>query len=249
MTGRRDRVRGDDPAVGSAVHAEGDELPRSGRPRSCLGCTLVALVLLCVVLALFGTQLRDLVQQYLTIIQSGAGAPTIDGAFAPLFTPEVDHWAADIRRWAAEYNLDPQLVATIIQIESCGDPRALSPAGAAGLLQVMPQHFAPGEDPFDPETNARRGLGILYECLTSNYNPRRDIGLAFACYNGGPSVFVTPWEYWPQQSRDYYTWGTGIYADALVHMTGSETLDRWLQAGGQELCLAARRTLGLAARP
>ncbi len=228
----------------------GDRSAHRGGLRSCLIRTLPALVLFCALLAMIGPRLRYLVDHYLALIEYTAGEQYPDSStLAPLFTPEVDHWAADIGRWAATYGLDPQLVATVIQIESCGDPRALSPAGAAGLLQVMPQHFAPEEDRFDPETNVRRGLGVLVECLTSPYNPERNVGLAFACYNGGPSVFVRAWEGWPQQSRDYYIWGTGIYADAQTGAASSEVLNRWLLAGGQRLCQAARQTLGLSDAP
>ncbi|NIS82480.1 MAG: hypothetical protein GTO14_20255, partial [Anaerolineales bacterium] len=48
-----------------------------------------------------------------------------DGAILKLskaFTPEVLYWSADILTWAAEYELNPNLVATVIQIESCGHP-------------------------------------------------------------------------------------------------------------------------------
>ncbi len=169
----------------------------------------------------------------------------VEGSIAPLFTAEVDHWEDDIVRWSQLYGLDPNLVATIIQIESCGDPGVASPAGAQGLMQVMAQHFQPGENPLDPDTNANRGLGVLSECLYSPYNPQADVGLAFACYNGGPSVFVTLWDYWPQQARDYYIWGTGIYADAMVNSAASGTLDQWLAAGGSSLCIGARQQLGL----
>lgn len=168
---------------------------------------------------------------------------------APLFTAEVDHWADDIVRWAGEYGLDPNLVATIMQIESCGDPGVSSPAGASGLMQVMPQHFSADQNPLDPETNARRGLDIYTECLYSPYNLTNDVGMAFACYNGGPSVLVNAWDYWPQQSRDYYIWGTNIYADAQTGAAQSDTLDRWLAAGGESLCLGARQTLELVPSP
>lgn len=60
---------------------------------------------------------------------------------APFFTPEVDYWAAAISRWANASNLDPNLVAVVMQIESCGNPSARSSAGAMGLFQVMPFHF------------------------------------------------------------------------------------------------------------
>jgi soluble lytic murein transglycosylase-like protein len=210
--------------------------------------SLPALLVLCVVLVMFGPNLQNVVQHYINVggYVDERRIEVSGDAIADLFTPEVDYWRDDIARWAQLYGVDPNLVATIIQIESCGDPDALSVAGAQGLMQVMPQHFSNDENPLDPDTNAQRGLGVLTECLYSTYNPERDVGLAFACYNGGPSVFVRAWNAWPQQSRDYYIWGTNIYSDAQNNFTSSETLDQWLLAGGESLCVAARQDLGLA---
>lgn len=204
-----------------------------------------AWIILCGLLLLIAPNLGNVIDYYAALDSYTSSERRIERAIAPLFTPEVDYWEPQIIEWALAYGVDPNLVATVIQIESCGDPAALSGAGATGLMQVMPQHFEAGEDPFDPDTNARRGLGVLVECLTSPYNATRDVGLAFACYNGGPSVFVNVWENWPQQSRDYFIWGTGIYTDAAAGAAESETLDSWLLAGGQTLCTNAQSTLQL----
>ncbi|NJL94709.1 MAG: transglycosylase SLT domain-containing protein [Anaerolineae bacterium] len=163
---------------------------------------------------------------------------------SPIFTPEVQYWAEDIRRWAQQFNLNPNLLATIIQIESCGDSHVLSGAGAQGLFQVMPLHFSDGENQLDLETNAAGGINHLQDCLRwSNW----DVGLSFACYNGGPSVINLPQSQWFQESRSYYTWGTGIYGDAAQGRSQSDTLARWLEAGGQLLCARARETQQLLA--
>jgi len=104
---------------------------------------------------------------------------------SPIFTPEIHYWADSITRWAAAANLDPNLAAAVMQIESCGDPRATSRAGAIGLFQVMPYHFKAGENPYQPDTNALRGLGYLKRSLdTAGGNAR----LALAGYNGGIGV-------------------------------------------------------------
>jgi soluble lytic murein transglycosylase-like protein len=155
---------------------------------------------------------------------------------APLFTDEVKHWADDIRRWSTEYAVDPNLLATVMQIESCGQAGVSSSAGAQGLFQVMPMHFSAGEIYTDPDTNARRSAGVLNECL--GY-ANGDVGLALACYNGGPSVINTPFAYWPNETQRYYTWATGIYNDAQQNLSSSSTLDSWLGAGGVNLCARA----------
>ncbi len=161
---------------------------------------------------------------------------------SPIFAAPVRHWEPQIVTWAAEHGLDPDIVATIMQIESCGDPRAQSHAGATGLFQVMPFHFEPGEDAFDPETNAFRGMSFFTYVLGLS---KGDIGRALAGYNGGPRAALSSWDSWVSETRRYYTWGTGIYADAKAGLAESPTLQQWLQAGGASLCRQAAERLGL----
>lgn len=176
------------------------------------------------------------------ILASISSPFTGTGVIAPLFTKEIDHWAADIRRWASEYSLDPNLAATVMQIESCGHPTIGSSAGAQGLFQVMPFHFSVGENQTDPETNARRGMTYLKWC--SDYS-QGDTGLTLACYNGGPSVVKKPYTSWSDQTQRYYRWGMGIYGDARTNQSSSDTLNQWLDAGGSVLCSMADKALGL----
>lgn len=159
-------------------------------------------------------------------------------ALAPFFTDEVRYWEADILRWAEAYDLDPNLVATVMQIESCGDPTAGSSAGAQGLFQVMPFHFQEGEVMTDPDTNALRGMNYLSTGLELADG---DVVLAMAGYNGGHGVINKGWAGWFQETRNYVYWGSGIYQDALNNATTSTRLTEWLNAGGQSLCTQAAR--------
>jgi soluble lytic murein transglycosylase-like protein len=161
---------------------------------------------------------------------------------APLFTPEIDFWSDNINRWAQQYGLDPNLLATVMQIESCGHPTISSSAGAQGLFQVMPFHFLSSENQLDPDTNAMRGAGVLQACLDMADG---DVGLAMACYNGGPRVLSMPYDQWHNEPQRYYTWGTGIYGDAVSNSVSSDTLNRWLDAGGSALCEMAGDALGV----
>jgi soluble lytic murein transglycosylase-like protein len=162
-------------------------------------------------------------------------------SLSPIFTPEVQFWEPQIIRWAADYNLDPNLVATVMQIESCGNPDARSSAGAMGLFQVMPFHFAALENPYDPDTNARRGMGYLQRSLiAAKGNP----DLALAGYNGGISVISKPQSQWAAETQRYLYWGSGIYSDAVNGITGSDRLNEWLsRASG--LCSRAREKLNI----
>ncbi len=159
-----------------------------------------------------------------------------------VFTPEVQHWGPQITAWAAAYGLDPNIAATIMQIESCGDPQAMSGAGAQGLFQVMPFHFGAGEDMLDPDTNARRGLTYYVERLQQTGG---DVGRAFAGYNGGQYAAGTTWDNWAAETQRYYVWSTGIYDEIQSGSAVSDTLQRWLSAGGASLCRQAAQRLGL----
>jgi soluble lytic murein transglycosylase-like protein len=152
---------------------------------------------------------------------------------AQLFTAPVLAWEGDIARWAQESGLDPNLVATVMQIESCGDSKAVSPSGARGLFQVMPYHFSEGEDMFDPETNALRGLVYLGESL---YLSEGDNYPAFAGYKGGHGVIGSDPSQWTLETQRYSYWGEGIYDDAAGGRSTSPRLEEWLAAGGKTLC-------------
>ncbi|MBM3143449.1 MAG: lytic transglycosylase domain-containing protein [Chloroflexi bacterium] len=162
---------------------------------------------------------------------------------ASLFTPEIHYWGEEINVWSATWGLDPNLVATVMQIESCGDPRAVSHAGAMGLFQVMPYHFTSGEDPYKPGVNATRGLSYLKQALEARGG---DIRLALAGYNGGITGARRPESAWSAEMIRYVYWGTGIYTDARKGKTHSDRLEEWLARGGASLCAQAGGRLGIA---
>lgn len=209
---------------------------------------LLAAVVFVVAFGLFVTQKGSAEAADVTAAQSQAqeAAPAppaaVAGSIAPLFTAEVQHWAPQIVAWSAEVGIDPNMAATIMQVESCGDPNAESVAGAQGLFQVMPFHFTEGEQMQDPDTNARKGLRYFADRLAQTGG---DVGRAFAGYNGGHVAADGNWDTWYPETQRYYTWTTGIFADAQAGSVTSATLDQWLAAGGAGLCRQAAQRLGL----
>jgi len=161
---------------------------------------------------------------------------------SPIFTPEIQHWADSITRWAAASGLDPNLAAVVMQIESCGDPRATSRAGAMGLFQVMPFHFVAGENPYAPDTNALRGLGYLKRSLDAAGGNAR---LALAGYNGGIGVISRGEWSWAAETVRYVKYGFPIYEDARSGGTSSAALNEWYGRYGAGLCRQAAQRLGL----
>lgn len=102
----------------------------------------------------------------------------------------------------------------------------------------MPYHFAEGENPFSPNTNAARGLNYLRNSLEAFHG---DSGLALAGYNGGINGARRPQSEWAQETRDYQFWGENIYADAAAGRQSSPVLEQWLAAGGASLCAQAEQ--------
>jgi hypothetical protein len=100
--------------------------------------------------------------------------------------PEHTPFREEVRAAAETAGLHPWLVAAVIEAESLWDPRAVSRAGAAGLMQLMPSAAADHgvADPFDPRENLRGGTQHLRRML----DRFDDLRLALAAYNAGAAT-------------------------------------------------------------
>lgn|SRR5690554_3430659 len=133
---------------------------------------------------------------------------------------------------AARYDIDPLLVTAMMRVESDFNPNAVSPKGARGLMQLMPETAAwaaerlnlaeyEHDDLFDPEINISIGVWYLAALLRQFDG---DLVLALAAYNGGPTN-VSRWlreERWSgsietledvpfRETREYIQKVTGHY--------------------------------------
>ncbi|MDQ2695001.1 MAG: lytic transglycosylase domain-containing protein [Pseudomonadota bacterium] len=91
-----------------------------------------------------------------------------------------------IDKIARQHRLEPALVHAVIAVESGYNPKAVSPKGAMGLMQLMPDtaRLYNVRNPFDPVANIRAGVRYL-RALMDRF---RSVRLALAAYNAGPEA-------------------------------------------------------------
>lgn len=108
-------------------------------------------------------------------------------------------------RYARDYRLDPNLIRAIIANESSWRPQVRSPAGAIGLMQLMPSTAEMlGVNPLDPEQNIEGGVRYLAALLEMFDG---DLDAALVGYNAGPS-----------HARKWRKGGTVLYGETRAYL-------------------------------
>jgi len=125
-------------------------------------------------------------------------------ATTPLASANGEDYEPFVQEHARRQSLRPELVRAVIQVESGFNPRARSPRGAMGLMQLMPTTARElgVRDAYDPEDNIRAGCAYLRR-LIDRYDGNEE--LALAAYNAGAQAVdrhggrVPPY----RETRDY----------------------------------------------
>lgn len=101
--------------------------------------------------------------------------------------PKSEAFDPLIEKYASEQQLDPHLIRSIIAQESGFNPKAVSPKGARGLMQLMPATAARlgVKNSFDPEQNIKGGIKH-FKFLMDNFN--NNLELSLAAYNAGENL-------------------------------------------------------------
>jgi soluble lytic murein transglycosylase-like protein len=116
--------------------------------------------------------------------QPAARSPQTLSADAKLSPTEMHEVLSQASR---THNIDVDLLASIVKAESGGNSRAVSRAGARGLMQLMPStaNDLGVQDSFRPDENVRGGSTYLDALLTRYHD---NLAMALAAYNAGPAA-------------------------------------------------------------
>jgi soluble lytic murein transglycosylase-like protein len=144
----------------------------------------------------------------------GAGPePSVDVAINSFDAVEARHaYDAIVDEAAQTYKLDPRMIKAVMQAESAFNAMAVSPVGALGLMQLMPDvaEELGVTDPLDPRQNIMAGSKYLKQLLDSHNG---NVRLALASYNAGPGN-VAKYRAIPpfKETRNYVKKVTGLIA-------------------------------------
>lgn len=136
-----------------------------------------------------------------------------------------DPYAAHIAEASRRFRVPQRWIRAIMHLESARDPRAVSRAGAVGLMQIMPGTWAElrlrhqlGRDPYDPHDNILAGTAYLRELYDRYGSPG-----FLAAYNAGPGRYEASLKGrpLPAETRAYVAtlrpfWGGGDAPGALT---------------------------------
>lgn len=130
------------------------------------------------------------------------------------------------------HNLDVDLLASVVKAESGGNPRAVSRAGARGLMQLMPGTAAElgVADSYLPRQNVGGGSAYLDSLLTRYHD---NLALALAAYNAGPAA-VDRYHGIPPYRE------TRLYVARVIHEFNRRVRER----ERHQVVAAARQTTG-----
>lgn len=148
------------------------------------------------------------------------GLELTPGRTYPAPGPPDDPWGPYIRQAAQRFDVPQRWVRAVIQQESAGEVQALSPAGAMGLMQLMPgtyemlrEEYGLGNDPFEPHDNIVAGTAYIRQMYERYGAPG-----FLAAYNAGP-----------ERVDDYLANGDPLPAETVSYLgnvaprLGSET--------------------------
>jgi membrane-bound lytic murein transglycosylase B len=140
----------------------------------------------------------------------------------------IDPWSSFIAEAAQRFAIPAAWIRAVMRVESNGNVKAVSPKGAVGLMQIMPDTYAElqerydlGADPADPHDNILAGAAYLREM-----HDRFGASGFLAAYNVGPSRYqehLATGRPLPEETRNYVASLAPLLSSTLSADTGIST--------------------------
>ena len=127
------------------------------------------------------------------MLSLGSGSAVVMAEPAQIARPvAANPYAANLAEASQRFGIPERWIRSVLRAESGGDVRAISPAGAIGLMQVMSETWAGlrnrhrlGRDPYDPHDNILAGAAYRREMFDRYGN----VAAMLAAYNAGPDRY------------------------------------------------------------
>ncbi len=162
-----------------------------------------------------GARVRSLIITAIVLAMTGGSISAVSAASvktqsAPMVTTNpVNPYAGYIAEASRRFGIPERWIRAVIRVESSGQVKAVSPKGAIGLMQIMPDTWAGlrlryrlGRDPRDPHDNILAGAAYLREM-----HDRYGAAGFLAAYNAGPGRY-----------QDYVSTGRPLPAETLAYV-------------------------------
>src|SRR6266851_3002664 len=176
-----------------------------------------------------GARVRSLIITAIVLAMTGGSISAVSAASvktqsAPMVTTNpVNPYAADIAEASRRFGIPESRIRAVMRVKSRGQVKAVSPKGAIGLMQIMPDTWAGlrlryrlGRNPSDPHDNILAGAAYLREM-----HDRFGAAGFLAAYNAGPgryAEYVAAGRPLPAETR--------AYVAALAPLIGGGQIDR-----------------------
>lgn len=160
---------------------------------------------------------------FTALLSLGSGVTHAIAQVTPQPAPISAHpHTAFIAEASQRFGIPQHWIRAVLRVESAGDARAVSSAGAMGLMQVMPDtwaglrtHHGLGRDPYDPRDNILAGTAYLRE-MWDRYG---NVAAMLAAYNAGPGRYdehLTTGRGLPAETRAYIATLAPLLGDAAA---------------------------------
>ncbi len=161
-------------------------------------------------------------------IAAAARKSTLNGA-----ATAYNRWESYVAEASCRFNVPAHWIRAVMRVESTGDKGAVSPKGAMGLMQVMPETYAElrfryhlGVDPYEPHNNILAGAAYLRE-MHDRFGPNGFL----AAYNAGPGRYedyLKSGRPLPEETRNYVAMLAPVVGvpGAPYHSDGGSTVSQ-----------------------